>query len=209
MELTLGISDDDLGPAVLSLHGNDHAVVAGPARSGKTSTLALVATLVRAADPATVLVGVCDERSPLYPLEALDAAGTVSQLAQVLRAAPGDGRRWFVLVDDAPSVDDVDGVLGALVRSRRPGLHVVAAGRSDDLRSGYGHWTRALRQSRTGILLQPNLAADGDLLGVRLPRRVGVPLVPGRGFLVVAGEPALTQVALPPDVTLDAGADTA
>ncbi|MBW3645459.1 MAG: hypothetical protein KY441_08150, partial [Actinobacteria bacterium] len=209
VELTLGISDDDLGPAVLSLHGNDHAVVAGPARSGKTSTLALVATLVRAADPATVLVGVCDERSPLYPLEALDAAGTVSQLAQVLRAAPGDGRRWFVLVDDAPSVDDVDGVLGALVRSRRPGLHVVAAGRSDDLRSGYGHWTRALRQSRTGILLQPNLAADGDLLGVRLPRRVGVPLVPGRGFLVVAGEPALTQVALPPDVTLDAGADTA
>ena len=198
IELTLGIADDDLGPAVLALHANDHVLVAGPPRSGTTSTLALIASLVRQADPATVLVGVCDDGSPLYPLEALDAAGTLSQLSQVVRVAPGDGRRWFVLVDDAPRVDDLEGLVSALLQSRRPGLHVIAGGRSDDLRAGYGHWTRALRQARTGILLQPNLAADGDLLGVRLPRRLAVPLVPGRGFVVSGGEAHLAQIALPP-----------
>lgn len=200
VELTIGIADDDLGPAVLALHAGDHVLVAGPPRSAKTSTLALMASLVRRADPATVLVGVCDDRSPLHPLEALDAAGTLSQLAQVIRAAPGDGRLWFVFVDDAPQVGDPDGLMAALLQARRPGLHVVAAGRSEDLRAGYGHWTRVLRQSRTGILLQPNLSADGELLGQRLPRRVPVPLVPGRGFLVAGGEAALVQVALPPEV---------
>jgi len=103
-----------------------------------------------------------------------------------------------VLVDDAPRVDDTAGVLAALAETRRPGLHVLAAGRSDDLRGSFGHWSRSLRQSRTGLLLQPDLTTDGDLLGVRLPRRLHLPLVPGRGFVVVAGDATLAQIALPP-----------
>lgn len=197
--MTVGLGDEDLGPAVLELEVNDHVLVAGAPRSGKTSTLVLMATLIRAADPKAVLVGICEERSPLYPLEALDAAGTASQLAAVLRAAPSDERPWFILVDDAPGVVDVDGLLTNAVRSGRPGLHVVAAGRSDDVRGGYGHWSRQVRQSRTGVLLNPNLVADGELLGTRLPRRLHVPLLPGRGFVVVGGEPTLAQIALPPE----------
>lgn len=197
--LPLGLSDEDLEPAVLDLDVNDHVLVAGPPRSGKTSTLALLAALIRAADAKAVLVGVCDERSPLYPLEALDAVGSASQMATVLRAAPNDDRPWFLLVDDAPRVADVDGLLSKAVRSGRPGLHVIAAGRSDDVRAGYGHWSRQVRQSRCGVLLNPNLVADGDLLGVRLPRRLHLPLMAGRGFVVVAGEPTLAQIALPPE----------
>ncbi|MGH8884800.1 MAG: FtsK/SpoIIIE domain-containing protein [Egibacteraceae bacterium] len=198
VELTLGVADADLGPAVLGLRSTDHALVAGPPCSGKSSALALVASLLRAADPGLVLVGVCDERSPLFSVQALDAAGSLPDLAHVLRAGLGDARRWFVLVDDAPLVDDEGGVLAGALRPGRPGLHVVAAGRTDELRSGYGHWTRHVRQSRTGLILQPDLGADGEILGVRLPRRVSVPLVAGRGFVVNAGVPTLAQIALPP-----------
>lgn len=199
VELTVGIADADLGPAALVLRSTDHALVAGPPCSGKSSALALIASLLRAADPGLVLIGVCDERSPLWPLEALDAAGPLADLAHVLRAGLGEKRRWFVLVDDAPLIGDEHGMLGALLRPGRPGLHVIAAGRTDDIRGGYGHWTRHVRQARTGLLLQPDLGADGELLGVRLPRRVLVPLVAGRGFVVNAGDGRLAQIALPPD----------
>jgi hypothetical protein len=46
------------------------------------------------------------------------------------------------------------------------------------------------------VLLQPDLAADGDLLGTRLPRRLAVPLVPGRGFAVESGQATLMQLGL-------------
>jgi S-DNA-T family DNA segregation ATPase FtsK/SpoIIIE len=163
-----------------------------------TSLLRLLAAQARRADPDAVVLGICDERSPLYDSQALSGAGTAEQLERVLRAGPTDARRWVVLVDDAPLVDDEQGVLGALVRCRRPGVHVVAGGRTDDLRTGYGHWTRQVRQSRCGALLQPTPAVDGDLLSVRLPRRLPVALVPGRGFLVASGSPALVQFGLPP-----------
>jgi DNA segregation ATPase FtsK/SpoIIIE, S-DNA-T family len=199
VELTVGIADADLGPAVLALRSTDHALVTGPPCSGKSSALALIASLLRAADPGLVLIGVCDERSPLWPLGALDAAGSLPYLAHVLRAGLDDERRWFVFVDDAPLISDEDGVLAAVLRPGRPGFHVLAAGRADDVRGGYGHWIRHVRQARTGLLLQPDLGADGEILGVRLPRRVLIPLVAGRGFVVNAGEASLAQLALPPN----------
>jgi DNA segregation ATPase FtsK/SpoIIIE, S-DNA-T family len=195
LELPVGLAEEDLAPVAVRLHPGEHALVAGPPRSGTTSTLALLARQARAADPAAVLVALCSSRSPLYGLEPLDAAGPLADLAGVVRSALTDPRRWVVLVDDAPAVHDVDGVLTALSSSRRPRLHVIGAGRTDDLRGGFAHWTRTLRQARAGVLLQPNLAVDGELLGVRLPRRVPVGLeVPGRGFLVDDGVARLVQL---------------
>jgi DNA segregation ATPase FtsK/SpoIIIE, S-DNA-T family len=199
LELPVGLAEEDLSPVVLRLHPADHALVAGPPRSGTTSALALVAHQVRAADPAAVLVGLCDERSPLYGIDPLDAAGVLSDLVPVIRASLTDPRRWVVLVDDAPNLADLEGVLVALLATRRPGLHVIGSGRTDDLRGGFAHWSRPLRQARAGVLLQPNLTADGDLLGARLPRRVAVGLgVAGRGFVVGDGLAHLAQLAVAP-----------
>ena len=101
----------------------------------------------------------------------------------------------MLLVDDAEAVDDPSGALAALVQTPSPQLAVVAAGRSDGLRTAYGHWTRQLRRSQVGLLLAPNTDLDGELVGVVLPRRAPVTLGPGRGWLVVGGDVQVVQVA--------------
>ena len=57
-----------------------------------------------------------------------------------------------------------------------------------------------MRRSRLGVLLQPDVDVDGDLLGTVLPRRPAMATVaplPGRGYLVVDGRPELVQLAAP------------
>ena len=91
--------------------------------------------------------------------------------------------------------DDQGGVLAGLLAAPRSDLIVVAAGRNDGLRGPYGTWLRRVRMSRAGLLLQPDVEADGDLLGVRLPRRPLVVMRPGRGYLVESGSIEVVQVA--------------
>ncbi len=83
---------------------------------------------------------------------------------------------------------------GVLARSD---VLVVAAGRADTLRGLYSHWARTVRQSRAGLLLQPDVDLDGDLLSVRLPRHTTAPIGPGRGYLCTGGDLELLQVAQP------------
>ena len=77
--------------------------------------------------------------------------------------------------------------------SGQPGLCVIAAGRAADLRGLYSHWTKTLRKSRLGVLLQPDVNYDGELLGAVLPRRAPVALTVGRGYVSVGGQVALIQ----------------
>jgi hypothetical protein len=86
-----------------------------------------------------------------------------------------------------------DGILAALLDRRS--TTVVAAGRADALRAEYGHWTRVVRRSRTGLLLRPDREVDGELLGAVLPRHQLEPERTGRGYLVHGGSAELVQVA--------------
>ena len=45
---------------------------------------------------------------------------------------------------------------------------LIVAGRNNDLRTLYSHWTGQIRKSRLGVLLVPDVDYDGDLLGVRV-----------------------------------------
>jgi DNA segregation ATPase FtsK/SpoIIIE, S-DNA-T family len=45
------------------------------------------------------------------------------------------------------------------------------------------------------VLLRPDVDYDGDLLGVRLPRRTPVPITIARGWLVNDGVAELIQAA--------------
>ncbi|MBI2708946.1 MAG: FHA domain-containing protein [Actinobacteria bacterium] len=195
--LPVGISDRTLAPAPLLLYEGEHALVAGPARSGRSTALASIATVARSVAPHVRLAALALPRSPLSRLPLLDEV--VDPSAGATRAAldrlGADPRPLVVLVDDAEQIDDADGALDALLARRRADVHVVAAARNDVLRTLYTHWTRAVRQSRAGILLRPDVDLDGDLLGTHLPRRTTVPLTAGRGYLVVGGEVDLVQVA--------------
>jgi S-DNA-T family DNA segregation ATPase FtsK/SpoIIIE len=113
-------------------------------------------------------------------------------------AAPGP---VLLLVDDADELADLDGRLDAVVAGGVPArddLLVAAAGHAGVLRGLYAHWTRSLRRHRLGVLLCPRPELDGDLLGVTLPLRTPVAMVPGRGYLVEGGAAELVQLGLPP-----------
>jgi S-DNA-T family DNA segregation ATPase FtsK/SpoIIIE len=72
--------------------------------------------------------------------------------------------------------------------------HVIAALERGQARH-YAPWVRELRKDGTGLLLDPDLDLDGELLGVRLPRRSNAFFPPGRGYLVAGGVARLIQVA--------------
>ena len=105
--------------------------------------------------------------------------------------------RLVLLVDDAEQFADNDQAFAGLLAAKTTDLLVVAAGRSDDLRTMYSHWTKTVRKARCGVLLQPNIDYDGELLGVTLPRRAPVELTPGRGYVMSSGSIDLLQAVSP------------
>ncbi|MEJ7844612.1 MAG: FtsK/SpoIIIE domain-containing protein [Acidimicrobiales bacterium] len=202
--LAVGVLDRTLGPAPLVLHDGGGAVIAGPPRSGRSTLLAAV-VLAAQAVPGVEVVVVAPRRSPLAALlgpaaavgDATDAGAVAAALDVLAAGGAGPGRRAVLVVDDADAVDDPDGRLAALAASPPPGVSLVVAARTDALRGAFGHWTRAVRRSRVGVLLRPDLSLDGELLGVVLPRRVATPARPGLGFVVVDGVAELAQLAHP------------
>ncbi|HEX7132571.1 MAG TPA: FtsK/SpoIIIE domain-containing protein [Iamia sp.] len=192
--LPIGVSERTLSAAGLVLYEGEHGLVAGPARSGRTTTLAVAGVGARRAGWRTVVVA--GRRSPLGRDGSLGPVVGPDALADDLAPAldgPGDGSPVLLLVDDVEAVDPDGKVMPEVLG--RPDVVVLCAGRADTLRGLYSHWTRTVRQSRSGLLLQPDIDLDGDLLAVRLPRRTTTAIGPGRGYLCSGGEVDLVQVA--------------
>ena len=195
--IPFGIGDETLEPAGFELYEGDHAMIAGPARTGRTTTLLVVAEVLSRLYPDIPLLGIATRRSALRECAALSrvvtAAEELGELVTELREAE---RLHVLLVDDADVVDDPTRALSDLFGAPRPNLHAIVAGRTDALKT-LGHWSVGVRRSRTGLLLQPDVQVDGPLLGVTLPRRPTPPVRPGCGYRVDPGGFELVQVALP------------
>jgi S-DNA-T family DNA segregation ATPase FtsK/SpoIIIE len=202
--IPFGMRESDLEVAELVLYEGEHALVAGPARSGKSTALWTLAQALRAASQATRgdgpplhIAAVGGRRSPLGDCPALDryagAGGEASALMAQLRLIEGP---VVLLIDDAETFDDADSAIEGVLAAAKPDLHVIAAGRADTLRSSYGHWSQTVRRSKNGILLRPDIDLDGDLVGVNLPRRAPVAMLVGRGYLAQNGDVELVQMAL-------------
>lgn len=193
MGTVLGRGGDDAGPITLDLDAlGPGFLVAGPARSGKSTALRVLAHGLR--HTGTPIVVVTGRRSALRSLAGARAVLGASD-GEALRAATADPP-VVVLADDIESLVDspVDSLLTGLIRDDR-GITVVGAGRSDDLAGAFRGLGVDLRRRRTGLLLTPG-PMDGELLGVRLPRGL-TERIPGRGYLVVHGDLTRVQVALP------------
>ncbi len=198
LEIPIGIENETRDLAILRARSGEHITIAGPAESGRTSALKLIATQLRRGDPKLVLVGLAGPDSDLLDIGVFDAFGTFEELKDILSAAATDHRRWVVIVDDADRVEDESGPLHTMARNPPTNVTLIIAMRSASARGSYGHWTRFVRASGLGVVLQPDNSTDSDVLNVRLPRGERLKAVPGRGYLGQAGSAAECQMALVP-----------
>jgi len=193
--LPVGIRESDLGIGELEVYEGEHVMFCGPARSGKSTLLLAVEELVRS--QGVEVWGICGRRSPIAQAGLVRCAVGEEEASALLAAARVQTGKLVLLVDDAEQFADNDQAFAGLLSARTTDLLVVAAGRSDDLRTMYSHWTKTVRKARCGVLLQPNLDYDGELLGVTLPRRAPVEITPGRGYVISGGSVDLLQAVSP------------
>ncbi|MGL3807880.1 FtsK/SpoIIIE domain-containing protein [Paeniglutamicibacter sp. R2-26] len=198
--IPVGLREEDLAPALLELYDGEHVLIAGPARSGKSTLLLALAQSLRAAGDAgnpVAVWGACDRRSPLAGADLDRVAVGPEDLPALLAGLRLERGPVVLLIDDAERFEDTDQSLAGLLAASHGQLRVIAAGRSADLRGLYAHWTKTVRKSRCGVLLQPDVDYDGELLGTTLPRRAPVALTPGRGYLCVGGTSSFVQTMSP------------
>ncbi|MEV4715226.1 FtsK/SpoIIIE domain-containing protein [Micromonospora sp. NPDC049374] len=187
-KLGIGRHYRDLSVATLALGPGMHAVVAGPAGSGRTGALRLLAAAARASAPDARVLVVAADPDAWTGTQGTEVAGSFSGLTS--QSTTG---RALLLVDGIESLPDAGPALDRLLPGLPAGVHVVVAGRTDAFR-GMQPWQRAVTMSRTGLLLRP-APDDGEVLRVRLPREAPPRPLPGRGYLVEAGGLAQVQVA--------------
>jgi S-DNA-T family DNA segregation ATPase FtsK/SpoIIIE len=199
--LLAGVGGDRLVPVEVDAgRWGPGFVVAGPPRSGRSNALAVMArgvlqrggrvvAVTARPTPLTALVGVAG-------VTAVIDAGTAgpADLTEAVNAGGATG--LTVLVDDAELIAEspLGEVLTAFVRAARDLRAAVAvAGTAGELNQFRG-FVPEVRKSKAGLLLSPASTADGDLLGVRLPRTALFSGPPGRGVLALGGEIDVVQV---------------
>jgi S-DNA-T family DNA segregation ATPase FtsK/SpoIIIE len=103
-----------------------------------------------------------------------------------------------VVIDDGEELAESLGAAAletVVRRGRDVDVRVVAAVERQAAQRAFAGWLRELRKEEHGVLLDPDTDVDGDILGVRLPRRSNPIFPPGRGYLVQRGRVELVQVA--------------
>ena len=200
----VGVGGDTLaalGPDLAS--GTPCFIVAGPAKSGRSTILMSMARSFLAAGTPVVLAA--PRPSPLRALAG--APGVLAmfeqpelneaELAGALASFTGPG---VVLIDDAELLRDC-GAAGELSRlvalGGDAGRALVLGGDAESIGAGFTGWQVEAKRARRGCLTAPSTVPDGDLIGVRLSRdALGQPPRPGR-CLLHTGDNNLITVSVP------------
>lgn len=183
-----GIGSRDLEPAGVEVFPGEHVFVTGPPRSGKSTALLLAAA---AMDQARVpYVVVASHRSPFHGTPRGLGTFEPDDLETALVKLPTGGACGLI-VDDCEGVADSETKLADLLLDRSLALRAFVAGSPDRLRRDSLHWSRNVRMSRTGLLLNPS-ENDAVLFEVQLPNHNPVPIGQTRGWIVQDG--TLAQV---------------
>ena len=200
----VGVGGDELtaaGPDLAA--GVPVFIVAGPAKSGRSTVLMAMARSLLAA--GTQLIVVTPRPSPLRSLATAPGAVAVfegpglgaAEFAGAVGSFTGPG---VVIIDDAEQHRDCDAEaeLSKLISFGADAGHaLVIGGDAEALSGGFGGWHVEARRARRGCLIAPQSLPEGDLIGVRLPRSVtGEPVRPGRALLNV-GDGNLLTVTVP------------
>ena len=204
--MTLGIRQSDLQPFAISLlDGN--IFVAGPNRSGRSQTLATLVAGLRASTPDAGFVLIAPRKSLLTALDCWtstasrpdDCDALAEELAATIDDRADDSPPLVIVVDDATELTDTeaDSSLERLARrGKEVGIYVIASAESSLARRAYGGLVSELRRDRNGVILQPDVDLDGDLLNVKIPRARQGFWVQGRGVVASAGLEYVVHVAV-------------
>jgi len=203
-ELLVGVGGDTLEVRSIDVERDGPGVlVVGPQRSGRST--ALLATVLDATERGWRVTVLAPRRSPLRDLAdrpGVRAVLNADDSADALRAAL-DTRGPRLLVIDDFEVLGGEHPLAVVAEEYLKGIRdsgdAIAVGCGvDEVTSMYRGVAAILRKARTGLLLAPRSAADGDVFSTRLPRSVGSAVPQGRAILVRAGSWEWVQVPWPP-----------
>lgn len=207
--MALAVDEMLVKPVVLDLDRSPTFLVAGPEESGKTNALAVLAQQFATAWPQGERHLLTGRSSKIATHDGFwtathigpdAAAPALAELKTVIqqRSRSGYEQPLLLLIDDADVFGD--GALRAPLDEthlawREAGLIVVVAMSTFAAGKCYAPWFKLMAAAKHGLLLMPDLAADGSIFDRRLPNRTRLEAVPGRGFLLTRAGYTLVQVA--------------
>jgi S-DNA-T family DNA segregation ATPase FtsK/SpoIIIE len=188
----IGVGGDRLVSITVDL-GNETTslIVAGPAKSGRSNLAFVIAR--QALDQGVCVVVLTARPSPLHQLAGAEGvlgvfdanADPAPDIDAVLRTE----QPMVVVVDDAEMVGSApvgDILVGYLSRARDNTNALVVAGTTAEMAAGFRGFVPEAKKSQTGVILCAGSVADGDILGLRLPRTALSNGPVGRGIFVRA-----------------------
>ncbi len=182
-----------VGGDTLALQGFDPLttgngfLVAGPPRSGRSNVLRVIVDGQISLRRQVLIIA--PRVSPLRELGGNHAVVmTGSEPIEEIKQALSRLRRGHTIVVDDFEVLGADSPVGAALTEAYSAMRdtadmMVVAGSLDEISSVYRGLTVEMKRGRTGLILSPRAANDGDILNVRLPRSVGAAVPQGRGVL--------------------------
>jgi DNA segregation ATPase FtsK/SpoIIIE, S-DNA-T family len=203
------IDDQRRSPVAVDFTWNPLFFVVGPDQSGRSMALRTLARELLRSTPQLSAHFVSVRRNALgdEPWWTSAAVGTlaVDRISE-LRALVDDRVRdpqlaahpMMIVLDDGDEL--TEGLptphLEAIVKSARDAnVFVIAAMSTFRATRAFCVWVPFMRSNRHGILLQPG-EDEGEIFNARLPKRTGLQLPPGRGYLFQRGTPRLVQILL-------------
>lgn len=238
--IPFGLRQDTMAPAFWEFQRTDqHLIVLGDARSGKTAALRLIAAeLIARFTPDELAIAVVDSRGHLasvvpdaylaaHARTAAQAAGLASSIATELERRPGLGGRGrakaprvVLFVDDhdiisAGGIEHLAALAPHLPTARDSRFHIVLSRPvAGSVRAMFSPFLQGIRDTGGAMLVLSGDRSEGQIL----PRLYAERFSPGRGRYARRGEaPFVAQVAhLPappeeesPGLDADAAADGA
>lgn len=199
----LGVSDETLEPVGFDPRGA--IALIGPPGGGRSTALLWLAQSLRRWRPGIALYRIGPRRSPLATAvawtENADDPESIVDLARRLAVSVAEERAAGEMAILVESVADLlstpaDGPTVELIRAVKRSDQLLVA--EAETSSWVSSWPllAEVKNSRRGILLQPDPAEGDSLLRTTLPRVPRSDFPPGRGYLV-AGAPLRVQLPLP------------
>lgn len=193
----LGVEDGALAP--ISFLPEGVFMVAGPARSGRSSALNWFAHSLSQAYPDLPMVHLAARASArsataLWRADLTGAERVKDYLSTTLldhaRRPAGSRPQIAVFIEDYPEFagSATENEVAELVRQVRRNGHILfATGEPAGFSGGFSALMTEIKNGRAGMLLWPE-PSDGDLLKTALPRFKKSEMPPGRGYFVQAGK---------------------